>query len=231
MISDIGPSGRGIGTLYNPGRAQDKPSGPTNGAGKKPGNNGINYHGGPVMLGQINVYYIWYGNWTGNTANSILTELAQNIGGSRYFNINTTYTDGSNRTRFETMFTLQDRQPLLILTEPHYLTDQIEQVVANAIGFGRLPRDTNGVYFVLTSADVTGEFRLLQQLLRMAHPAESFREVDIKYSVHRKFRPLYELMCGTDHRTERQCRCGRDGVHHCSRTGRSRHGSRPECLV
>src|SRR6266581_621566 len=28
----------------------------------------ITYHGGPVMLGPIKVYVIWYGNWTGNTA-------------------------------------------------------------------------------------------------------------------------------------------------------------------
>src|SRR5256714_11893752 len=60
------------------------------------GSNGISYHGGPVMLGTTNVYYIWYGNWSGNTANSILTNLAQNISGSPYFNINTPYFNGSN---------------------------------------------------------------------------------------------------------------------------------------
>src|SRR5690349_2880422 len=59
-------------------------------------NNGISYHGGPVMLGTTDVYYIWYGNWSGNSATSILTNLAQNIGGSPYFNINTTYYDGSS---------------------------------------------------------------------------------------------------------------------------------------
>jgi hypothetical protein len=26
--------------------------------------NGISYHGGPVMPGTVNVYFIWYGNWT-----------------------------------------------------------------------------------------------------------------------------------------------------------------------
>src|SRR5438309_338036 len=33
--------------------------------------NGIEYHGGPVMPGPHNVYFIWYGNWNGNTATSI----------------------------------------------------------------------------------------------------------------------------------------------------------------
>ena len=58
--------------------------------------NGINYHGGPVILGTTNVYYIWYGNWSGNSATTILTDLANSIGGLPYFNINTTYYNGSN---------------------------------------------------------------------------------------------------------------------------------------
>ena len=31
----------------------------------------IQYHGGPLMLGTTNVYYIFYGNWSGNTATTI----------------------------------------------------------------------------------------------------------------------------------------------------------------
>ena len=49
------------------------------------------------MLGTVNVYYIWYGNWAGNTATTILTDFASSIGGSPYFNINTTYYDGAER--------------------------------------------------------------------------------------------------------------------------------------
>jgi hypothetical protein len=47
------------------------------------------------MLGTTDVYYIWYGNWSGNSATPILTDLANNIGGSPYFNINTTYYNGA----------------------------------------------------------------------------------------------------------------------------------------
>ena len=32
--------------------------------------NGINYHGGPVIHGQQNVYFIWYGNWTNGSHSS-----------------------------------------------------------------------------------------------------------------------------------------------------------------
>src|SRR5690349_15282243 len=49
----------------------------------------ITYRGGPVMTGTVKVYYIWYGNWAGNTAPLILENLAQSIGGSPYYNINT----------------------------------------------------------------------------------------------------------------------------------------------
>ena len=55
--------------------------------------NGITYHGGPVILGTTNVYYIFYGNWAGSTGPTILQNFASNIGGSEYFNINTTYYD------------------------------------------------------------------------------------------------------------------------------------------
>jgi hypothetical protein len=59
------------------------------------GVNGISYHGGPIILKGTNVHCIWYGNWSGNTAPAILENLASSIGGSPYFKINTTYTNGS----------------------------------------------------------------------------------------------------------------------------------------
>ena len=82
---DLLPTGRGAITLQQVGQAAQ--------ARKRPGTNGITYHGGPLMTAGPNVYYIWYGNW-GSTDQSILTNLAQSIGGSPYFNINTTYTNG-----------------------------------------------------------------------------------------------------------------------------------------
>src|SRR5215471_5534942 len=66
-----------------------------------PGN--ILYHGGPIMgfsgSSPIHMYYIWYGDWAtlDNGANTILTTLANGIGGSPYFNINTTYYNGSSQ--------------------------------------------------------------------------------------------------------------------------------------
>src|SRR5262252_3449215 len=41
---------------------------------------GISYHGGPLMLADTRVYYIWYGDWSRNTAPAILQNFAENIG-------------------------------------------------------------------------------------------------------------------------------------------------------
>src|SRR5437868_5581305 len=82
---DLVPTGKGWGESVEHSAGKAKPAG---------GDNGIFYHGGPVMLGGTNVYFIWYGNWSGNSATTILTDLAKNIGGSSYFNINTSYYNG-----------------------------------------------------------------------------------------------------------------------------------------
>src|SRR5947199_402226 len=91
---DIQPNGKGNSTLDHPqnGNGND----PDGQAGNGKSGGGMVYHGGPVILGTTNVYYIWYGNWSGNSATTILTDFAGSIGGSPYFDINTTYYNGSN---------------------------------------------------------------------------------------------------------------------------------------
>jgi hypothetical protein len=127
-----------------------------NGAGRPKSGAGISYHGGPVMgtSSAVNVYVIWYGNWTGNSATTIIPSFLGAIGGSPYFNINTTYYNGSgvhvaNAVTYSGATTDNYSQGTA-------LSDgQIQTVVSSAISSGRLPTDANGVYFVLTSADVT----------------------------------------------------------------------------
>jgi len=146
------PNGKGIGTLLNPGNG----NGGVKAAGKgKPGSNVISYHGGPLILGTVNMYYIWYGDWAGNPATTILTDFANSIGGSSYYNINTTYHNGSS-VPLSNSVQLAGSTYTPSTAHGKSLSDtDIRTIVTDAINSNRLPLDSNAVYFVLTSADVT----------------------------------------------------------------------------
>ena len=176
---DLVPTGKGWGERAYPASPRVDPNGNASGKAGQGPSNGIFYHGGPLILGGTNVYYIWYGNWSGNTAQAILTDFAQNIGGSPYFNINTTYRDGSNNS-------VTNGINLVGSTSDNYshgaaLSDgQIQAVVSSAISSG-LPKDTNAVYFVLTSADVTATSGFCTQYCGW-HTHGTISGSDIKYS-------------------------------------------------
>jgi len=181
--SDLVPTGKGWGERAYPAppRANENANGNSNAAGHaKTSNNGIFYHGGPLMLGATNAYYIWYGNWSGNTADTILTNLASSIGGSPYFNINTTYTDGSNTPVTNAVHyagsTTDNYSQTTALSDAG-----VQNVVASAISSGRLPKDTHAVYFVLTSADVNETSGFCTQYCGW-HTHGTIAGSDIKYS-------------------------------------------------
>jgi hypothetical protein len=142
--------------------------------------NGIDYHGGPVMLGSVNLYYIWYGSWSGNTATNILTDFARSLGGSPYWNINTTYYDGNatplvNRVSFSGS-TLDGYSRGKALSDAGVLG-----VVSDAVTSGRFPADPHGIYFVLTSADVD-ETSGFCTLYCGWHDHATVAGIDLKYS-------------------------------------------------
>src|SRR5947209_45457 len=87
--ADLSPTGRGIGTISSAAKPD--------GNAKPQRGNGISYHGGPVMLNTPNIHFIWYGSWGNTPAQDLLRNWAANIGGSGYYNINTTYYDGANQ--------------------------------------------------------------------------------------------------------------------------------------
>ncbi|MDD5460269.1 MAG: hypothetical protein PHG00_01345 [Methylococcales bacterium] len=177
---DLVPTGKGRGELPD-ARRKNRELNRAKRGGSNIQNNGITYHGGPVMLGPTNVYYIWYGDWSGNTATTILTDLANSIGRSRYFRINTSYYNESN---------------LPVSTEVYYngsistdagiygtsLSDaNIKSIVSDAIISEALPADANAVYFVLTSAEVNASSGFCTQYCGW-HAHDTISGVDIKYS-------------------------------------------------
>jgi phosphate-induced protein 1 len=146
----------------------------------RPNQNGISYHGGPVILGTTHIYYIWYGNWAGNSATNILTTLAQGIGGSPYFNINTTYYNGSNTHVSNSVVYMSSTNDAY--SQGSNLSDaQVQAIVSNAISSGALPKDTNGIYFVLTSADVNESSGFCTQYCGW-HTRGTIAGSDIKYT-------------------------------------------------
>ena len=114
---------------------------------------GISYHGGPVMTAAFtNVYYIYYGTWTA-TQKSILNGFMQTLGGTPIFNINTTYYNSAGakvKNAIVLAGTYADNYSM-----GKTLSDAgVKTIVSNAINGGHLPKDGNGVYFVLTAPDV-----------------------------------------------------------------------------
>lgn len=122
----------------------------------------IQYHGGPVMTSAIKLYYIWYGAWSASDK-AILTDFANSIGGSPYWNINTAYTQ-SDGMKVSSSVSLAGQVSISSLMLGSSLSDaQIQSLVTAALdgsslldaGSTKLPLDANGIYLVLTAPGVT----------------------------------------------------------------------------
>jgi hypothetical protein len=172
----------GCGTEDQSGEPGENKPGVVNEAGGKTGaTSPISYHGGPVMTSTQDIYYIWYGNWSGNSATTILADFMNNLGGSPYYNINTTYKNGSN-VAVPNSISLSG-----VTTTSAYLGTslsdaQIQQVVKDTINSGVFgAANPNAIYFVLTSADVTASSGFCTQYCGW-HTHATINGVDVKYS-------------------------------------------------
>ena len=114
----------------------------------------ILYHNGPVMAGRSHIYFIWYGNWTGQPAESILVSLAAFIGGSPYALINTTYPNLAGEAP-NGGFIYGGGVGDLYSHGSSLTVDDIEDVVRDTIAAAGLPLDPRGIYIVVGTADIT----------------------------------------------------------------------------
>jgi hypothetical protein len=140
------------------------------------------------MLGTPNVYYIWYGNWAAGPVTSIVEDLARHLGGSSYFNINTTYYSQAKGKNSPKMFvsgllnfggsTIDNYSRGAVLGDA-----DVQAIVSRAISSGAFlgPGDTNGVYVVLSSADVNETSGLDTQYCGF-HTHGTIGGADIKYA-------------------------------------------------
>jgi len=171
VISHVSMATRGHGPQGVPAPARTSAAKTTN---------GISYHGGPVLTSAPNVYLIWYGNWSGNTARTILPTLLTGLNQSPYYNINTTYHDGASRKVPNAVKLAAETTDGYSQGSTNLSDSNITAVVSSAISSGRLPRDTNGLYFVLTSADVSKSGFLTSYCGWHTHA--TMGGADIKYS-------------------------------------------------
>jgi hypothetical protein len=118
----------------------------------------IAYHNG-ALIGTPTIYYIWYGNWNQSNGSDtpagqqILRDFGHNIGGSAYFAINTTYSAGGQVITGAVNF---GGEATDTGSQGTRLTDaRVGSVVVGALNAGKLPYDPNGVYFVLSSSNVS----------------------------------------------------------------------------
>lgn len=131
----------------------------------------IEYHGGPVLTGSRDVYFIAYGCWgmPGCTSTAvgryndfatlqILTDFMSSVGATPYMQINSTYTDAvgqpaSSSLIYGGMVFDSSYSHGVALTEA-----DIQAIVADQLGDGGggpLPQDPQGIFVVLASADIT----------------------------------------------------------------------------
>jgi hypothetical protein len=140
----------------------------------------LTYQGGPVMVAPTKIYYIWYGSQWDAASKNTLTNLGNSIGGSPYFNINTTYYNGSG-THVVNSVTLAG-STINTGTLGTQLSDaNIQSLVSSAITTGALPSDANAVYFVLTDKTVTATSGFCTQYCGW-HDHATIGGKDIKYS-------------------------------------------------
>lgn len=140
----------------------------------------ITYHGGQVMSTPT-VYLIWYGNWaqTNGTDNAIGQTIVRDflfgLSNSGYFKINTSYRTPTGLVNVGSEYT--DNYSL-----GSKLSDtNIRSIVSNTINGGKLPRDSNGLYFVLTSSDVAESSGFCTKYCGW-HTAGSIAGSTLKYS-------------------------------------------------
>ena len=131
------------------------------------------------MLGQVNVYAIWYGTWN-TSSKTIVTDFLNYIGGSPYYAINTTYYNGSG-SHLQNLVHYAGSAAVGYSHGTVLSDSQIQQIVSEVINSGSLPKDGNGIYFVLTSADVSESSGFCTQYCGW-HTHGTIASSDIRYA-------------------------------------------------
>lgn len=117
-------------------------------ASNSSGTNNILYHGGPVITNPV-AYVIWYGLWSsGNNATLIIENFLRGLGSTEWWRITRDYNNTSPITF--------GGSTVDSYSQGKSLTDSsVVAIVQKALNSASLPINSNGIYFVLSSPDVT----------------------------------------------------------------------------
>jgi hypothetical protein len=144
----------------------------------------IHWNGGPIMTGSPNVHLIWYGNWAQNNGSDnaagqqIVRDYMHGVGGSPYLQINSGYT-GSNG-QVSGMLGSTSEATVGYTNGKRLRDNDISKIVGDYItSTGR--KDTNAVYFVLTSSDVAETSGFCNRYCGW-HTSGTIAGANIKYS-------------------------------------------------
>jgi hypothetical protein len=141
----------------------------------------ITFHGGPVMASP-NVYLIWYGNWNQSNGSDtaagqeIVRDFLHGLNKSNYYATNTSYTVPTGTFQVDGEYTDNYSQGTRLSDS------RVQTVVTNAIKGKKLgAADLNGIYFVLTSSDVSESSGFCSQYCGW-HTRGTISGSDIKYA-------------------------------------------------
>lgn len=107
----------------------------------------IIYHGGRTMK-NANIYTIYYGAWNTTIMKSsvkLITHFFNNIHKTDAWNVQRQYIGGS---------TVIEKKIILDNYSLGKNYPDVQQIIKNSIISGKLPIDTDGIYYVITSKDV-----------------------------------------------------------------------------
>lgn len=179
---------------------------------KYPDNYPMIYEGGKILTNPVNVYFIWYGDWGGKKAPSILSDLISNIDSSPWYKISTLYYQNVSNPAYDAGIPdvvdaldisdgpiIKDIPPVITTYASNKVTlaksiyvgyshglsihdTDIPIIVKEQLDSNTLPTDVNGIYFVITSINVVDSDGLCTQYCGW-HNSAIINETDIKFSL------------------------------------------------
>ena len=155
------PHGHSFELRSSPGAGK-----PKHGSG---GGTGISYHGGPVLQAGTNVVAVYWANGTiynggpaagtsgaGSADGSLVGYFLSHLGGSSYFNINHTYTDGAGRAIANVVnYNAYWANNANVPGNGQTVSDaQMVSMLQSGFDSGKLSYDPNALYAIFTAGTV-----------------------------------------------------------------------------